>query len=192
MDFAAALDGDGDNDLAADNDDDDVSDQRLSTSEDSDNSFGKSEDDSDFEEVSDFENLSDDMDVDGNESDEGIRPIKKKTEQNTGPNTKLSNVNKIKNMAKKSYDLSSLMASAEDYEQLIEEDMAKDMDGVAGSINDVSNKDKSSSKQLKWEAKQRGNFEGRKTSKKVFRSKLKHGKNHKSKTGRRNAKAKKN
>ena len=56
---------------------------------------------------------------------------------------------------KSSYDLANLIASAEDYEQLIEEDNANDMDRDSGSINAVFNKDKSSVKQLKWEAKRR-------------------------------------
>lgn len=147
LDFAAALDADYDGD--SDINDDDINDEPSSAAEDSDDNFGN-QDYSDFEDASDFEDLSDDVDVDKNDSDEGIRSVVKQTEQKTGSNAKYVSIPKKKGLGKKkSYDLSSLMASAEDYEQLIEEDIDKDMDGIAGSINDIFNKDKSSTKQLK-------------------------------------------
>merc|ERR1712038_1703119 len=61
---------------------------------------------------------------------------------------------------RKSYDLADLIASAEDYEQLIEEDNANNVDDNSGNINAVFNKDKSSAKQLKWEAKRRNGPRG--------------------------------
>ena len=67
------------------------------------------------------------------------------------------------------------------------------MDGLSGSINNVFNKDKSSTKQLKWEAKKREDFQGKKSSNKISDPKFKQGKKYgrKTKSGRNNVKRKK-
>merc|ERR1712083_151551 len=111
---------------------------------------------SDFE-VDDFDNLSDDMAMSSDEDLE-LKPHKNENRKN-GQIVPLkipkSNVSQLGKRKAASYDLSKLMASAEDYEQLIEEDSSNVIDSVAGSINDVLNKDKSSIKQMKWEEKRR-------------------------------------
>lgn len=148
LDFASALDAESDDD--SDNEEEEA--DKQASSEDDEKMDGSG---SDFEEVDDFDNLSDDMissEDDINHDMSQIARGKEKTSQ--------SKVTKISGAVrpgkrKASYDLASLIASAEDYEQLIEEDNANDMDGASGSINAVFNKDKSSVKQMKWEAKRR-------------------------------------
>ena len=111
---------------------------------------------SDFE-VDDFDNLSDDMAMSSDEDLE-LKPLKKENRKNgqvVSHKIPKSNVSQLVKRKAASYDLSELMASAEDYEQLIEEDSSNVIDSVAGSINDVFNKDKSSIKQMKWEEKRR-------------------------------------
>ena len=111
---------------------------------------------SDFE-VDDFDNLSDGMAMSSDEDLE-LEPQKNKNRKNgqiVSHKIPKSNVSQLGKRKAASYDLSKLMASAEDYEQLIEEDNSNVIDSVAGSINDVFNKDKSSIKQMKWEEKRR-------------------------------------
>ena len=134
------------------------------------------ENDSDFEEIDDFDNLSDEAipseseeEIDSSNENKTVKKVTKTKE----------NSKDLKGKKRKaSYDLADLMASAEDYEQLIEDDMANDVDGISGSIHEVSNKDKSNTKQLKWEANRRNNEKGKKLfkfnkNKKQFKSKRK-------------------
>ena len=109
--------------------------------------------DSDFEEIDNFDDLSDE--VMDSESDEENNTSKKFNVNKKV--TKSKEKSNIIGKRKASYDLADLMASAEDYEQLIEDDVANDIDGISGSINEVSNKDKSNTKQLKWESNRRNN-----------------------------------
>ena len=171
LDFASALD----TDLDAKSDDEEETLDNEDLSSEGDNETDGSG--SDFDEVDDFDNLSDNMmmssDDEIDESQTGEKENTKTKISKLSKNSKLSKVIKL-GKRKSSYDLSELMASAEDYEQLIEEDNANNINGDAGSINDVFNKDKSSVKQLKWEAKRRDLDE--KTSINVKRSNFKHGK----------------
>merc|ERR1712223_1663278 len=111
---------------------------------------------SDFEEIDNFDNLSDEEipteSEEENNASEQSPSIEKKF-KGVAKSNKTESQKRGKRKA--SYDLTDLMASAEDYEQLIEDDIANDIDGLSGSVNEVSNKDKSNAKQLKWEAKRR-------------------------------------
>ena len=124
---------------------------------------------SDFEEIDNFDNLSDEEipteSEEENNASEQSPSIEKKF-KGVAKSNKTESQKRGKRKA--SYDLTDLMASAEDYEQLIEDDIANDIDGLSGSVNEVSNKDKSNAKQLKWEAKRRNsesNNKNRKMSK---------------------------
>jgi hypothetical protein len=132
LDFASALEAD------IQSEDDEIAQNSSSEEEEMEGS------DSDFEAVDDFDNLSDE-----------VMPSESEEENNTSLKingnkklTKSTEKSKIAGKRKASYDLADLMASAEDYEQLIEDDMANDIEGISGSINEASNKDKSNTKQL--------------------------------------------
>merc|ERR1711944_99196 len=110
-------------------------------------------------EIDNFDNLSDEAIP--SESEEEIDSSNKNKPPKKVTKTKGNTKDLTGKKRKASYDLADLMASAEDYEQLIEDDMANDVDGISGSIHEVSNKDKSNTKQLKWEANRRNNEKGK-------------------------------
>ena len=151
IDFASALDLDDDT-----SEDEAVVQNKEPSDDDSDDDAEVVDSGSDFE-VDDFDNLSDDMAMSSDEDLE-LKPHKNENRKNgqiVPQKIPKSNVSQLGKRKAASYDLSELMASAEDYEQLIEEDSSNVIDSVAGSINDVFNKDKSSIKQMKWEEKRR-------------------------------------